>query len=130
MYVICKSIYISKAQQSCVPATAPRAEVAEQQIHKPQQYAKQSNKLQNRLQNASKTRFGAVLGGSKCSKIEVWRGAVRLLGASWAILASEVRPGRRLRPVLGAFWSCHGAVLGRLWGVLGEFLRCLGVSLA
>ena len=86
--------------------------------------------VQNRLQNAPKTRFGAVLGGSKCSKIEVWRGAVRLLGASWAILASEVRPGRRLRPVLGAFWSRHGAYWGRLWGALGGVLRRLGVSLA
>ena len=86
--------------------------------------------VQCRLQNAPKTRFGAVLGGSKCSKIEVWRGAVRLLGASWAILASEVRPGRRLRPVLGAYWSRHGAVLGRLWGALGGVLRRLGVSLA
>ena len=86
--------------------------------------------VQIRLQNAPKTRFGAVLGGSKCSKIEVWRGAVRFLGASWAILASEVCPGRRLRPVLGAFWSRHGAVLGRLWGALGGVLRRLGVSLA
>ena len=60
-----------------------------------------------------------MLGGSKCSKIEVWRGAVRLLGASWGILASEVQPVRRLRPVLGAFWSRHGAVLG----VYGEFSR-------
>ena len=59
-----------------------------------------------------------MLGGSKCSKIEVWRGAARLLEASWAILASEVRPGRRIRPVLGASWSHHGAVLGRLWGAL------------
>ena len=56
-----------------------------------------------------KTRLRAVLSGSKYSKIEAWRGAVRLLGASWAILASAVRPGRRLRPVLGAFWSRHGA---------------------
>ena len=55
---------------------------------------------------------------------------MRLLGASWAILASEVRPGRRLRPVLGAFWSRHGAVLGRLWGALGGVLRRLVVSLA
>ena len=71
-----------------------------------------------------------MLGSSKCSKIEVWRGAARLLGASWAILASEVRPGRRLRPVLGAFWSRHGEVLGRLWGALAGVLRRLGVSLA
>ena len=84
--------------------------------------------VQNRLQNAPKTRFGAVLGGSKCSKIEVWRGAVRLLGASWVILASEVRLGRCLRPVLRAFWSRHGAVWGRLWGALGEVLKRLGVS--
>ena len=121
---------LSKAQQSCVPATAPRAQVAKQQIHKPQQYAKQSNKLQNRLQNASKTRFGAVLGGSKCSQIGVWRGAVRVLGASWAILASEVQPGRRLRPVLWAIWGHHWAVLGRLWGAPGGVLRRLGVYLA
>ena len=53
---------------------------------------------------------------------------MRLLGASWAILASEVRPGRRLRPVLGAFWSRHGAYWGRLWGALGGVLRLLGVS--
>ena len=63
---------------------------------------------------------------------------MRLLGASWAILASEVRPGRRLRPVLGAFWSRHRTVLGCLWGapgVLGEYFgrlgsswRCLGAS--
>ena len=86
--------------------------------------------VQNRLHNAPKTRFGAVLGGSKCSKIEVWRGAVRLLGASWAILASEERPGRRLRPVLGAFWSHDGAYWGALWGALGGVLRRLGVSLA
>ena len=44
---------------------------------------------------------------------------MRLLGASWAILASEVRPGRRLRPVLGAFWSRHGAYWGRIWGAFG-----------
>ena len=40
---------------------------------------------------------------------------MRLLGASWAILASEVRLGRRLR----ANWGRSGAVLGRLWRALG-----------
>ena len=42
-----------------------------------------------------------------------------LLGASWAILASEVHPGRRLGPVLGAFWSGYGAYWGRIWGAFG-----------
>ena len=50
---------------------------------------------------------------------------MRLLGASWASLASEVRPGRRLRSVLGAFWSRHGAYWGRLWGALAGVLRPL-----
>ena len=86
--------------------------------------------VQNCSQNVPKTRLRAVLSGSKCSKIEAWRGAVRLLGACWAILASEVRPGRRLRSVLGAFWSRHGAYWGRLWGALAGVLRRLGVSLA
>ena len=86
--------------------------------------------VQNCSQNVPKTRLRAVLSGSKCSKIEAWRGAVRLLGASWVILASEVRLGRRLRPVLGAFWSRHGAYWGRLWGALAGVLRRLGVSLA
>ena len=81
--------------------------------------------VQNCSQNVPKTRLRAVLSGSKCSKIEAWRGAVRLLGACWAILASEVRLGRRLRPVLGAFWSRHGAYLGRLWGALAGVLRPL-----
>ena len=52
---------------------------------------------------------------------------MRLLGASWAILASEVRPGRRLRPVLGAFWSRDAAALGRLWGAFGGFEVCGGL---
>ena len=81
--------------------------------------------VQNCSQNVPKTMLRAVLSGSKCSKIEAWRGAVRLLGTSWAILASEVRPGRRLRPVLGAFWSRHGAYWGRLWGALAGVLRPL-----
>ena len=46
---------------------------------------------------------------------------MRLLAASWAILASEVRPGRRLRPVLGAFWSRHGAIGGVYGELLGGF---------
>ena len=86
--------------------------------------------VQNCSQNVPKTRLGAVLGDSKCSKIEVWRGAVRLLGASWAILASEVRLGRRLRPVLGAFRIRHGVYWGHLWEALGGVLRRPGISLA
>ena len=86
--------------------------------------------VQNRCQNAPKSRSGGGLGASKCFKIEVWRGAARLLGASWAILASEVRPGMRLRANLGTFWSRHGAVLGRLWRAFGGVWRRLGVSLA
>ena len=86
--------------------------------------------VQNCSQNVPKTRLRAVLSDSKCSKIEAWRGAVRLLGTSWAILASEVRPGRRLRSVLGAFWSRHGVYWVRLWGALAGVLRRLGVSLA
>ena len=45
-------------------------------------------------------------------------GCARLLEASWAILASKVRPGRRLKVMSGTFWSRHGAVLGRLWRAL------------
>ena len=76
-----------------------------------------------------KTRFGAVLGGSKCFKIVVYRGAVRLLGASWGILASEVRPRSLLGPVLRAFWSRHVTYWGRPWGDFERFLKRLGVFL-
>lgn len=46
---------------------------------------------------------------------------MRLLGAAWAILASEVRPGRCLEPVSGASWSRYRAALCRLWRALGGF---------
>ena len=74
--------------------------------------------VQNSSQKIPKTRLRAVLSGSKCSKIEAWRGAVRLLGASWAILASEVRLGG----VLGPSWGPSGAVMGPIGGVYGELL--------
>ena len=54
---------------------------------------------------------------------------MRLLGASWAILASEVRPGRRLRPVLAAFWSRLGASMGSSWGGFEVSGGLLGVIL-
>ena len=80
--------------------------------------------VQNRCQNASKSKSGGVLGASKRSKIEVWRSAARLLGASWAILASEVRPGRRLSAVsppcgaiMGPSWGVYGVLLGRFGGM-------------
>ena len=100
----------SKAQQSCVPATAPRMHVMKQQSD--------GDAMKKSMANGSKINQNSIKNGpkvdQKSSKIEVWNGpgqVWRRLGPSWAI-----------QSVFGGILDCLGSVLEASWRGLGGLL--------
>ena len=111
----------SNAQQSCVPATAPKRKVAKLHFvclsifYLCTIYERMQLKvwrIENLCIEGPKSRLGGLLGGLRSSWAQLGpSGGCR--GPSW----------RRLGAVLEALWVRLGRPGGRLWGVLGSSWR-------
>ena len=134
-------LLLSNAQQSCVPATAPKRKVAK--LH----FVCLSifylctiyERMQLKVWRIENLRIEGPKSRSGGSKIEVQRvqnrGFGGLLGglrSSWAQLGPSAGcrgpSWRRLGAVLEALWVRLGRPGGRLWGVLGSSWRHLRLS--
>ena len=112
---------LSNAQQSCVPATAPKRKVAKLHFvclsifYLCTIYERMQLKvwrIENLRIEGPKSRLGGLLGGLRSSWAQLGpSGGCR--GPSW----------RRLGAVLEALWVRLGRPGGRLWGVLGSSWR-------
>ena len=122
-------VNLSNAQQSCVPATAPKRKVAK--LH----FVCLSifylctiyERMQLKVWRIENLRIEGPKSRSGGSKIEVQRVQNRGLEGFLAALGAAGRSWdhpedvvRRLGAVLGAFWVRLAELGGRLWGVLGH----------